>query len=196
MVVFRAESDETSEDRLQRIGVLLAFVQKGLNRLRPSAVDEAYTQQVLDLLVKICQLSPPDPRVINSAIDDALGLVPVRGMMELAMDRIVEGDRSLQHGSLQMIANRLGAASTAARKEISKTIISVIGFIKDLLSSSPIDDEDRLVRNSALRALATIAATALPEELATLSKTVLVVAKYLNYDCNTSTGLAAIIGLW
>lgn len=196
MVVFRAESDETSEDRLQRIGVLLAFVQKGLNRLRPSAVDEAYTQQVLDLLVKICQLSPPDPRVINSAIDDALGLVPVRGMMELAMDRIVEGDRSLQHGSLQMIANRLGAASTAARKEISKTIISVIGFIKDLLSSSPINDEDRLVRNSALRALATIAATALPEELATLSKTVLVVAKYLNYDCNTSTGLAAIIALW
>lgn len=112
------------------------------------------------------------------------------------MDRITVGDRQLQDGSLQLIANRLGAASTAARKEISHVIISVIDFIKDLLGSSPIDDEDRLLRTSALRALATISATALPEELATLSKTVLAVANYLNYGLDTSTGLSAIIVLW
>lgn len=196
----RAEGDETSEDQLQRIGVLLTFVQKGLNRLRPSAVNEELTQQVLNLLLEIRQRSPPGPHLINSSVDDAiddtLNLVSVRGMMEMTMDRITVGGRHLQDGSLQMIAHRLGAASTSARKEISSIIISVIDFIRELLRSSPIDDEDRLLRKSALRALATISATALPEELATLSKTVLVVANYLNYDWDTSTGLTAIIVLW
>lgn len=171
-----------------------------MNRLRASAVDEGLTQQVLNLLLELQQRAPPDSQIINSsvnhAIDDALTLVSVRGMMETTLDRITGGDRRLHDGSLQLIAHRLGTATAGARKEISSAIIAVIDFIKNLLGTSPRDDEDRLIMKSALEALATISATALPDELATLSKTVLVVANCLNYDWNTSTGLTTMIVLW
>jgi hypothetical protein len=147
----------TRADQLERIGVLLTFVQKGLHRLRASAVDEEMTKNVLGLLLELCEHAPPESHVIISsvtdAIEDALDLVPVGGMMELVVTRISEGDRRLQDGSLHLIARRLGRASTAARKGISSEIIFVIDFIKNLLRSSPSDNEDLLLRGSALGAL-------------------------------------------
>lgn len=164
-------------------------------------MDEALIKHVVNLLIELRQCAPPEPHVIESSVrdatDDALDLVSVRGMMETAMVWIRENDRTyLIDGSLQLIARRLGVASTTARKEISGAIISVIYFIIDLLGSSPSDDEDLHLRTSALSALATISATAVPDELATLSKTVLVVANYLTHNRNTSAGLTAMIVLW
>jgi hypothetical protein len=182
------------------MGVLLSFVQKGLRQLRSLATDEALTKDVLNILLELRERVPPDRHVMKStiddAIDDALDLASVRGMMETTIDRIRGGDRSVQDGSLQLVARRLGAASTTARRETSGHIISVIDFIKDLLCSPPRDDEDRLLRTSALSALVAISATALPDELATLSKTVPVVANHLNSDWGASTGLTAMISLW
>ena len=179
---------------------MLTFVQKGLRRLRGSAVDEAKTQKVLDLLLELRCHVPPEHRVINSSVDvatdDANDLMSVRGVMELAVTRISGGNRSLQDGSLHMVISRLGRASTAAREEINNVIIFVIDFIKNLLMSPPSDNEDFLLRKSALETLVTISATALPGELATLSKTVSVVASYLNDDWDTSTALTALIALW
>ncbi len=200
VIVPRAEGDQSNEGQLERIGVLLTFVQRGLRRLRASAVDELMTQGVLDLLLKLGHHAPPEPHVIKAsisdAIEDALDLMPVRGMMELTVTRIEWDDQSLQNGSLDLVARRLGRASTAARKEVNSSIISVIIFIEKLLMSSPTDNEGHLLRESALGALVTISATALPDELPTLSKTVSVVAHYLNHNWNTLTGLAALITLW
>lgn len=197
-IVPRAEGDESSEDQLERIGVLLTFVQRGLHRLRASAVDETMTQNVLNLLLELRQHVPPERPIIDSsirdAIEDAVDLVPVRGMMEMAVTSIEGGDQTLQDGSLQMVAHRLGRASTAARKEINRHIILVIHFIEDLLMSSPNDNP--LLRESALAALVTISSTALPDELPILSKTVSVVALYLKHNWNTKIGLTALITLW
>jgi len=157
-------------------------------------------QHVLNLLLELRQHVPPEPEIINSsiadAIEDALDLGSVHGMMESTMASIRGDDRRLQDGSLQLIARRLGAVSTAARKEISSTIIFVIDFIKNLLGSSPRDNEHFLLREAALKALSTISATALPDELATLSKTMSLVVNCLNHDWNTSTGLTTVITLW
>ena len=198
VIVPRAEDDESREDQLERIGVLFTFVQRGLRRLRESAVDEVMTQNVLNLLLELQQHVPPESPLITSsirdAIDDAVDLVPVHGMMEMTVNRIGGGDQTLQEGSLQMVAHRLGRTSTAARKEINSHIIFVIHFIENLLMSSPNDNP--LLRESALAALVTISSTALPDELSTLSKTVSAVSHYLKHHCNTKTGLAALIALW
>ena len=200
MIVSRAEGDQSNKGQLERIGVLLTFVRKGLRQLRASAVDEEMTKGVLNLLLDLCHHAPPEHHVIkssiNDAIEDALDLVPVRGMMESTVTRIEWNDQSLQHGSLDLVARRLGKASTAARKEVNSSIIFVIEFIEKLLMSSPTDNEGHLLRESALGALVTISATALPDELPTLSKTVSVVAHYLNHNSNTPTGLTALITLW
>lgn len=199
VIVPRAEGDQSNEGQLERIGVLLTFVQKGLHQLRALAVDGAMTQDVLDLLLKLRHHAPREPHVIkssiNDAIEDALDLVPVRGMMELTVTRIEWNDQSV-HGSLDLVARRLGRASTAARKEVNSSIIFVIKFIGKLLMSSPTDNEGHLLRESALGALVTISATALPDELPTLSKTISVVAHYLDHNWNTLTGLTALITLW
>ena len=198
VIVSRAEDDESREDQLERIGVLFTFVQRGLRRLRESAVDEVMTQNVLNLLLELQQHVPPESPVITSsirdAIEDAVDLVPVHGMMEMTVNRIGGGDQTLQEGSLQMVAHRLGRTSTAARKEINSHIIFVIHFIEKLLMSSPNDNP--LLQESALAALVTISSTALPDELSTLSKTVSAVSHYLKHNCNTKTGLAALIALW
>jgi hypothetical protein len=201
IVVSRAEGGETSEDQLERIGVLFTFVQKGLRQLQSSSgVDDALIQQALSLLVKVLQHVPLDHRIIRSSVEDAianaLDLVSVSGMMETTTAHIRGDDRGLQRGALQLIAGRLGAASIPARKGISRDILSVITFVKGLLGSSPRDNEDCLLMIEALNALAAISATALPNELATLSETVFGVANYLNHDWDTSTGLKAMTILW
>ena len=157
-------------------------------------------KNVLGLLLELGRHVPLEPHAvklsINVAFDDALDLVSVRGMMEVTVNSIRGDEGKLQGGSLDLVARRLERTSTAARKEIKNEIIFVTDFIKNLLMSPPSDNEDLLLRESALRALIAISATALPDELATLSKTVSVVTICLNRDWNTSIGLKALIALW
>ena len=157
-------------------------------------------KDVLGLLLELGKHVPPEHHAVKSSVsvafDDALDLVSVRGMMEVTVNSIRGDEGKLQGGSLDLVARRLERSSTAARKEIKNEIIFVTDFIKNLFMSSPSDNEDLLLRESALRALIAISTTALPDELATLSKTVSVVATYLNHDWNTSTGIRALIALW